>query len=113
MHRARRAILVIITRAPTPMIPIIKARIDNLQRDGRTARDAIVIGVEAARGELVAATAGASTIRLADAVEAALEEFLVDGAVVDAGAAGPLPCILAAVAGAALEAVVLLRTLQR
>ena len=94
------------------MIPIIKTRIDNLQRDGGPARDAIVVGIEAASGELVAATAGAAAIRLADAVEGALEEFLVDGAVVDAGAAGPLPGILAAVAGAALEAVVLWWTLQ-
>ena len=112
MHRARRAILVIITRAPTPMIPIIITRIDNLQRDGRTARDAIVVGIEAAGGELVAATAGAAAVRLANAVELALEEFLVDGAVVDAGAAGPLPGVLATVAGAALEAVVLLWTPQ-
>ncbi len=110
MHRARRAIFVIIARAPTPMVSIRIARIDNLQGDGRTACDTIIVGIEAACGELIAAAAGATTIRLAGAIEAALEELLVHGAVVDARATRPLPSILAAVASTALKAVILWQT---
>ena len=68
MHRARRRILVIVARAAAPVVAVVVARIDNLQRDCGTAGDAIVVGVEAARGELVAATAGAAAVRLAGAV---------------------------------------------
>ena len=110
MHRARRTILIIITRTPTPVIPTIKTSIHNLQRNRRPAPDAIIIRIEAARRQLIALTAGAPAVRLAGAVQAALEELLVDGAVVDARAARPLPGVFAAVAGAALEAVVLRRT---
>ena len=108
MHRAVRTVLEIIARAPAPMIAVRKARVDNLQRDRGPAARAVIVRVEAAGRELVAGAAGAAAVGLAGAVEGALEEFLVDGAVVDAGAAGPLPGVLAAVAGAALEAVVLL-----
>ncbi len=110
MHRTRRAILEIVTRAPTPFAPTRIARIDNLQGDGRTAPDTIVVSIEAACRELKAAAAGAPTVRLASAVDAALEELLVDGAVVDARATRPLPSILAAVASTALKAVILWQT---
>ena len=89
------------------MIAIGIASVDNLQRDCRTASDAVVIGIEAACGELIAATAGASTIRLTRTVKSALEKLLIDGAVIDASAPGPLPGILPAVTGATLEAIVL------
>ena len=89
------------------MVSIIITSIDNLQRNRRTASDAIVIGVEATRRQLVALSAGASTIRLPRAIQAALEELLVDGAVIDSGASRPLPCVLAAVTSAALPAIVL------
>ena len=107
MHRARRTILIIVTSAPTPVITIREARINHLERDSRAAGDAIIIRIEAARGELVADTASVSAIGLAGAVEAALEELLVDGAIIHARATGPLPGVFAAVARAALEAVVL------
>lgn len=83
------------------------AGIDNLQRDHGTASDAIVVGIEAACKELIAATAGLSTVRLATAVDLALEELLVDGAVIDARAAAPFPRILSTVTGAAHPAIVL------
>ena len=107
VHRARRTILIIVTSAPTPVIAIREARINHLERDSRAARDAIIIRIEAARGELVADTASVSAIGLAGAVEAALEELLVDGAIIHSRATGPLPRVFAAVARAALEAVVL------
>ena len=89
------------------MIAIREARIDDLQGDGRAARDAIIVGIEAARGELVAGAAGAPAVWLASAVQGALEKLLVDGAIVHAGATRPFPIILAAITGAALKAVVL------
>lgn len=67
------------------------ACIDYLQGDRRAACDTTIIRVEPACGELIANTASASTIRLAGAVYAALEELLVDRAVVDARTAGPFP----------------------
>ena len=83
------------------------ARIDNLQGDCGAACDAVVVCIEAAGGQLVATATGASTIRLAATTYTALEELLIDGAIVDAGAAGPFPRILSAVTSAAHPAVVL------
>ena len=82
-------------------------RINDLQGDCGTTSDTIIIGIEAACGELVAATASATAIRLAAAVYAALEEFLVDGAVVDTRAAGPFPRILSTITGTAHPSIVL------
>ncbi len=82
-------------------------RINDLQGDCGTASDTIIIGIEAACGELVAATASATAIRLAAAVYVALEELLVDGAVVDTRAACPLPRILSAITSAAHPSIVL------
>ena len=107
MHRARRTILVIVAGAPTPVVTIREARIDNLQSDGRPAPRAIVVGIKAACGELIASSASTAAIRLASAVEGALEKLLVDGTIIHARATRPLPRILAAVASAALKAVVL------
>ena len=105
MHRAGRAVLVVVTRTPAPVVAVGKAGIDNLQRHRGPAPDAIVVRVEPARGKLKALAAGASAIRLPRAVEAALEEFLVHGAVVDAGASRPLPGIRAAITSATLVAI--------
>ena len=55
-------------------------------------------------------TAGASTIRLPRAIQATLEELLIDGTVVDARASRPLPSVLPAVTSAALPAIVLRQT---
>lgn len=82
-------------------------RIDNLQRDCGAACDTIVVRIEATCGELVAATTCASTIRLTSAIQSALKELLVDGAVIDARAAGPFPGVLSAVTGAAHPAIIL------
>ena len=89
------------------MVSIVITSIHNLQRNGRTASDAIVIGIEAARRQLIALAAGASTIRLPRAIQATLEELLIDRAVVDARASRPLPSVLPAVTSAALKAIVL------
>ena len=110
MDRARRTIFVVVARAATPTAPGAITSVDDLQRHGGPASDAVVVGVEAARRQLKALTAGASAIRLPRAVEATLEELLVDRAVVDAGAARPLPIVLPAVTGAALPAVELRRS---
>ena len=50
------------------MVSIVITSIDNLQRNRRTAADAIIIGIEAARRQLIALTAGTSTIRLPGAI---------------------------------------------
>ena len=89
------------------MVTIRIACIDNLQGDCGTACNSIVIGIEAACGELIAASAGAPTVRLAGTIYAALEELLIDGAVINPRATRPLPVILAAVTCAALKAIVL------
>lgn len=107
MHTTTRTILEPIARAPTPMIAIRKAGVNNLDRERRTRRNSTIICIEAASGELVASTAGTSAIGLPGAVESALEELLVHGGVVDSGAVGPLPGSLAAVAGGAHPAVIL------
>ena len=107
MHRARGTVLIVITRTTTPMVTIIIASIDNLQRDRRTARDTIIVGIEAARRQLKALTACSSTVRLACTIQATLEELLIYGAVVDAGATRPLPGVLTTVTGASLPAIVL------
>ena len=91
MHGARRTILVIITGTPTPMVACRVARIDNLHRDRRATGHAIIVCIESTGGELVATTACGSTVRLAAAVDASLEEFLVDGAIVDARTPRPFP----------------------
>ena len=88
------------------------ARIDNLQSDCRTTCDAIVIGIEAACGELIAATASASTIGLAAAIYAALKELLVDCTIIDAVIAGPFPGIISAVTSTAHPAIVLWQSQQ-
>lgn len=80
------------------------ARVDNLQRDRRTASRAIIISIKAARRELIAATASTSTIGLARAVEMTLEKLLVDGAIVEARRARKLPINLT---GAALISIIL------
>ena len=92
------------------MVSIVITSIDNLQRDGRTASDAIVIGIEAARRQLIALTAGASTVRLPRAIQSALEMLLIDRAVIDARASRPLPGVLPTVTSAALKAIVLRQT---
>ena len=100
-------ILEIITRAPAPVISVRVTSVDNLDRDRAPRADAVVVGVEATGGELVALPARGTAIGLAAAVELTFEELLVDGAIVDARAAAPLPGGLAAVAGGAHPAVVL------
>lgn len=89
------------------MVTIIITSIDNLQRNRRPASDAVIIGIEAAGRQLIALTAGASTIRLSRTIQAALEELLIDGAVIDARASRPLPGVLPAVTSAALKSIVL------
>ena len=73
------------------MVTIRVTCINNLYRDCGTACDAVIVGVEARCGELIAGTAGTSTIWLAGAVQGPVKEFLVDGGVVDTRAAAPLP----------------------
>jgi len=107
MHPAATRILIPIARAAAPVITSRITRVDNLHRDGGTRADAVVVGVCAAGGELVALAAGGAAVGLAGGVEVAGEELLVHGCVVEAGGAGPLPGGLAALAGGAHPAVVL------
>lgn len=107
MHPAVATILVVIARAPAPVIPRRVARVDNLHRDRGPAAHAVVVRVHAGGRELVALPARGPAVGLAGAVECAVEELLVDGGVVEACAAGPLPGGLPAVAGGAHPAVVL------
>lgn len=112
MDAAAAGILEAIARAAAPMIANGVARVDDLHRDRGAGADAVVVRVRAAGGEFVALAAGGATVGLAGGVEVAAEELLVHGCVVKAGAAGPLPGGLAAVAGGAHPAVVLLLMLS-
>ena len=113
MHPTITTILIRITRAPAPMIARAIARIHHHDRNGTSAPDTSIISVETRGRKLVTGTAGGAAVGGAPAaVELALEELLVHGAVVDAGAGGPLPGGGAAVAGGAHPAVVLWFTLS-
>ena len=92
------------------MVSVVVTSINNLQRNGRTASDAVVIGIEAARRQLIALTAGTSAVRLPGTIQATLEELLIDSAIIDARASRPLPSVLPAVTGASLKAIVLRQT---
>ena len=107
MNPTITTILITIARAPAPMVSIRETRINNMQDNATPTGHAIAVSIEAAGAELVALPASGAAVWLAAAVEGAGEKFLVDGAGVDAWGGGPLPGLLAAVAGGAHPAVVL------